>query len=116
MPAVPSLSVEHTESKEEKSTQCFDGLQQTTTETQSTPTDLIPPSGNFLSTPGDHHNMYSFLGTNKQHLHFNKQRLNERQQKNTNQRNTICRRNLFVATDRSITKFFIAANGPSINS
>ena len=74
--------VEHTESKEEQSTQCLDRLQQTTTEIQSTPTDLVPPSSNFLSTLDDHHELCSFLITIEQHLHFNKQPyLNERQQK-----------------------------------
>ena len=77
----PPLPVEHRESKEEQSSQCLNRLQQTTTEIQSTPTDLIPPSSNFLSTPDDHHKLYSPLNPNKQHPLFNEQRLNEGQQK-----------------------------------
>ena len=75
----PPPPVEHT--KEEQSTQCLNRLQQTTNEIQSTPTDLVPPSSNFFSTPDDHHELCSFLNPNEQHLHVKKQRLNENQQK-----------------------------------
>ena len=74
------LPVEHTESKEEQSMQHLNRLQKTNTEIQSTPTDLVPPSSSFLSTPDDHHELYSFLNQNKQPLLFNEQRLNEGQQ------------------------------------
>ena len=77
----PPLSVEHTESKGEQSTQCLNSLQQTTTEIQSTSTYSVPQSSNFLSTPDNHHELYSFLNPNKQHPLFNEQRLNEAQQK-----------------------------------
>ena len=77
----PPLPVEHTESKEEQSTQCLNRLQQTATEIQSTPTDLVPPSSDFLSTPDNHHELYSFLNPNKQHPLFNEHCLNKGQQK-----------------------------------
>ena len=100
----PPLPVEHT--KEEQSTQCLNRLQQTTTEIQSTPTDLVPPSSNFLSTPDDHHELCSFLNPNEQHLHFKKQRLNERQQNNTNQWKTNHRTNLFMSYRRIYQQVF----------
>ena len=56
-------------------------LQQTNTEIQSTPTDLIQSSSKFLSTPDDRHNLYSFLKPNKHHMLFNEQRLNDGQEK-----------------------------------
>ena len=77
----PPLSFEHAEPKEEKSTERMNGLQQTTTEIQSTPTDSVPQSSNFLSTPEDYHELHTFINPNKQHPHFNNQRLNETQQK-----------------------------------
>ena len=77
----PPLSFEHAEPKEEKSTERMNGLQQTTTEIQSTSTDLVPQSCNFLSTPEDYHELHTFINPNKQHPHFNIQRLNETQQK-----------------------------------
>ena len=92
----PLLLVEHTESKKEQSTQCLNGLQQTTTEIQPTPTDLVPQSSNLLSTPDDHHELYSFLISNEQHSLFNEQRLKEGQQKlyesteNNLQKESVC--------------------------
>ena len=71
------LSFEHGEPKEEKSTERMNALQQTTTEIQSTPTDSVPQSSNFLSTPEDYHELHTFINPNKQHPHFNSQRLNE---------------------------------------
>ena len=75
------LPVEHAELNEEKSTQHLNGLQQTTTEIQSTPRDLVPPSISSHSTPKNNLKLYSFLNPNKQHLVDNDQRLNEKQQK-----------------------------------
>ena len=45
----PPLPVEHTGSKEDQSTQCLNRLQQTSTEIQSTPKDLVPPSSHFMN-------------------------------------------------------------------
>ena len=44
----PPLSVKHAEPKEEKSTERLNGLQQTTNEIQSTPTDLVQQFSNFF--------------------------------------------------------------------
>ena len=115
MPTFP-FSVEHAESKEEKSTKRLNEHQPTPTEIQATPTDLVQPSSDFLSTPDDHNKLYRVPNPNKQHSLFIEQRLNERQQKQKKQyESTENKSQKESVKDGFISKYFIAANKPSIN-